>query len=124
MLKLLLPIALAAAMLFFFYNAYQVAKPEDRNKRVYSELKEFIPYKIERRVGGLNIISTKNDVKEKPPASQIMHRLDQLEKQWGEKHLILDGNSLSVLDDENKTVKTITLQNESEIGYIKNFFGL
>jgi hypothetical protein len=124
MLKVILPIALALGMLFFFYNAYQEAKPESRNTRVYNELKEFIPYRLEKRFTGLSITSTKNDKVEKPPSSQVMHRFDQLEKQWGMGHLLLDGNILTVLDDDNKTVKTITLQNESEMGYVKKFFGL
>ena len=124
MLKILLPVALAVAMLSFFYVAYQDAKPTEKNKKVYSELKEFIPYTLEKRFAGLTIISKNNDLKEKPPSSQVFHRLDQLERLWGQTHLKLVGDKLSVLDDENKTVKTITLQNESEMSYIKNFFGL
>jgi hypothetical protein len=124
MLGRILPFALAAGLMFFGYVAYQEAKPEYRDKRVYTELKEFIPYKVEKRIGGLTITSTLNDKKEKPPAAQIYHRLDQLEKLWGKSHLKLSSNTLSVLDDNNKTIKTITLQNESEISYIKNFFGL
>ncbi len=124
MLKVILPIALALAMLFFFYTAYQEAKPQTRDQRVYAELKEFIPYRLKKRFTGLSITSTKNDKEEKPPSSQVMHRFDQLEQQWGKSHLLLDGNTLTVLDDDNKTVKTITLQNESEMVYIKNFFGL
>ncbi len=124
MLKRLLPFALAAGLLFFGYQAYIDAKPEDRNDRVYHELKPHIPYKLEKRVGGLSITSTLNDVKEKPPAAQVYHRLDQLEKLWGKDHLRVEGNTLLVLDDENKTIKTIELQNNSERSYIKNFFGI
>ncbi len=124
MFSKILPFALAAGLLFFGIQAYKEAKPEYRDKRVYNELKPFIPYKIEKRLGGLSITSTQNDIKEKPPAAQVYHRLDQLEKLWGKSHLKLDGNNLSVLDDENKTVKTIMLQNKSEMGYVKNFFGL
>jgi hypothetical protein len=120
----ILPFALAAGFIFFGIQAYNQAKPEFRDKRVYNELKPFIPYKLAKRAGGIDIVSTKTDVKEKPPAAQLYHRLDQLEKLWGTSHLKLSGNSLTVLDDENKTVKTITLQNESEMRYIKNFFGL
>jgi len=120
----ILPFALAAGLLFFGIEAYREAKPEYRDKRVYNELKPFIPYKIEKRLGGLSITSTQNDIKEKPPAAQVYHRLDQLEKLWGKTHLRLEEKTLIVLDDNNKTVKTITLQNSSEMGYVKNFFGL
>ncbi len=124
MLKNILPLALAAALLFFGWQAYDKAKPEVKDKRVYSELKPYIPYKIEKRVGGLSISSTLNDDIEKPPATQVYHRLDTLEKLWGKKYLKLENNQLFVLDDNNKTVKTILLQNEQELSYVKNFFGL
>ncbi len=124
MTKHLLPFALAAGLLFFGYQAYDAAKPEKREKRVYEELKVYIPYKIEKRVGGLSIISTLNDTKEKPPATQVYKRLDQLEKIWGKEHLRLDGEDLLVLDKDKKTLKIIKLENVEEMLYIKNFFEL
>lgn len=124
MIKNLLPLMLAAGLLFFGYQAYKEAKPELRNKRVYQELKPYIPYKIEKRVGGLSISSSLNDEKEKPPASQVFKRLDQLEKMWGKEHLRLEGDKLMVLDSEKKVVKTIILQNSDEKNYIKRFFEL
>lgn len=122
MLKNLLPIALAAGLLFFGWQAYSEAKPESRDKRVYAELKPYIPYKIEKRVGGLSISNTLNDNIEKPPATQVYHRLDELEKLWGKRYLKLEKNQLFVLDDNNKTIKTILLQNEGELSYVKSFF--
>ncbi len=124
MLKNLLPIALAAALLFFGWQAYDAAKPLERDERVYAQLKPYIPYKIEKRVGGLSISSTLNDDIEKPPATQVYHRLDELEKLWGKRYLKLEKNQLFVLDDNNKTIKTILLQNEKELFYVKSFFGL
>ncbi len=124
MLKNILPIALAAGLLFFGWQAYDKAKPQERDKRVYDELKPYIPYKLEKRVGGISISSTLNDEIEKPPATQVYHRLDELEKLWGNRYLKLEKNQLFVLDDNNKTIKTILLQNEQELSYIKSFFGL
>ena len=124
MLKNILPLALAAGLLFFGWQAYDKAKPQERDKRVYNELKPYIPYKIEKRVGGLSITSTLNDDIEKPSAVEVYHRLDQLEKLWGKRYLRLENSQLFVLDDNNKTIKTILLQNEKELSYIKNFFGL
>ncbi len=124
MLKNLLPLALAAGLLFFGWQAYDAAKPQERDKRVYNELKPYIPYKLEKRVGGLSISSTLNNEIEKPPATQVYHRLDALEKLWGKRYLKLEKNQLFVLDDDNKTIKTILLQNEKELSYVKNFFGL
>ncbi len=124
MLKNLLPLALAAGLLFFGYQAYDQAKPEYRSKRVYYELKPYIPYKIEKRVGGLSIVSSLGTETEKPPAVEVYHRLDQLEKLWGKEHLQLKGDELLVLDSQKKVIKSIKLQNEDEKSYIKNFFGL
>ncbi|MCH9813093.1 MAG: hypothetical protein K0U47_04020 [Epsilonproteobacteria bacterium] len=124
MFKNLLPLFLAAGLLFFGYQAYDRSKPSAKNQRVYAELKPFIPYKIEKRIGGLSITSSLNDEKEKPPATQVFQRLDQLEKIWGKAHLRLEGEKLLILDSQQKVVKTIILQNSDEKAYIKRFFGL
>lgn len=124
MFKYLLPLFLAAGMLFFGYQAYQESKPSDKNSRLYSELKPYIPYKIEKRIGGLSIVSSENDIKEKPPASKVFKRLEQLEQLWAKSHLVLEGDSLRVIDENNNTLKVITLQNQEEKTWIKSYFGL
>ncbi len=124
MFRVLLPIALAGGLLFFGYIAYQDAKPAAKEKRIYEELKPFIPYTLQKRVGGLSIVNRLNDNVEKPPASQVYRRLDQLEKMWGKEHLIVEGDELIVLDSNKKILKKISINSDKEREYIRDFFGL
>jgi len=54
----------------------------------------------------------------------IYHVLDNLEKDWGEKHLRRVGDLLVVVDDKNQTLKKIPLHDESAKAYVQHFFGL
>ena len=119
-----LPFALGLAFLTLAFLAFIKGQPEDRNHRVYQELKAYIPYNIEKRVGGLRIRNSKTDEKIEPNNSEVYSVLDGLEKDWGEKYLRLNGDTLIVVDDENKTLRSITLKTASEKSYIHNFFGL
>jgi hypothetical protein len=100
------------------------AQPQSRNSRIYHELQPYIPYKIEKKIGGLRIRNTKTGEKIEPHNSEVYNVLDNLEKDWGAKHLRLNGDSLIVVDDNNKTVKTIYLQNDNERTFVHRFFEL
>jgi hypothetical protein len=116
--------AFSAAFFLLALNIYINGQPQARDKRVYHLLKPYIPYKIEKKMSGLFIRNTKTDEKIEPNNSEVYRVLDNLEKDWGEKHLFLSGDRLTVVDDQNKTVTTITLQNDKERTYIHTFFGL
>jgi len=98
--------------------------PAKKNERVYSLLQEHIPYFLEKRVGGFSIVSKVTGKKEKPMATGVMSRLVQLEKQWGKKHLILKLKTLYILDDNQKVLHEIILDNENETDWVKRFFEL
>ena len=117
-------IAFSAVLLFMGLRAFFDAQPEYREKRVYSLLKPHIPYTLEKKASGLLIRNTKTDEKIEPKPSDLYHVLDGLEKDWGEEHLRVDGDRVTVVDEYNQTVETITLQNEDERVYIHQFFGL
>ncbi len=117
-------IAFSVVFIGMGLRAFFDAQPEYHEKRVYMLLKPHIPYKLEKKVTGLRIRNTKTDEKIDPKASDLYHVMDNLEKDWGEKHLRLTGDILTVVDDKNQTVETITLQNEDERDYIHNFFSL
>ncbi len=119
-----LGIALATAFLFLAVIAFMQSQPQSREKRVYHLLQPYIPYKIEKKMSGLFIRDTITDEKIEPSNMEVYHVLDNLEKEWGKKHLQLKNNTLIIVDDTNKTVGTITLQNDKERAYIHNFFGL
>ncbi len=117
-------IAFSAVLLFMGLTAFFDAQPEYREKRVYELLQPHIPYTLEKKSSGLLIRNTKTDEKIEPKASDLYHVRDGLEKDWGETHLSLKGDVLTVVDDNNKTVETIMLQTEDERVYIHQFFTL
>lgn len=116
---------LAGFLVGFFaigYVAFQGAMPEDKNKRVYTQLKEYFPYTLERRLGGFTIVDKVTGTKEKPPASEVLKRVDEVDKEWGIQHLNLKGSSLEILDKNKKVIKVIKLQTQEEITWVKHFF--
>ena len=119
-----LMIAFTVVFLMIGAKAFFDAQPEYREKRVYTLIKPHIPYTLEKKVSGLLIRNTKTDEKIEPKPSDLYHVLDGLEKDWGKTHLRLQGDLLTIVDDNNKTIQTITLQNEDERVYIHEFFTL
>ena len=104
------------------YVAFKDAMPEDKNKRVYEELKQYFPYTMVQRLGGFSIVDKVTGEKEKPPASEVLKRIDEIDKEWGAKYLNLKGTSLEILDKNKKVVGVIKLQNQEEINWVKKFF--
>lgn len=98
--------------------------PNEKNERVYSLLKEYIPYKLEKRVGGFSILLKETGQKENPNSADVMKRLEELEKNWGKAHLRLQNNYLIILDDNKKEIKKIKLNSELEINWVKDFFNI
>jgi len=117
-------IGLSAAFLFLTLGFFMKGQPESRNKRVYAFIKPHMPYQIEKRMSGLFIRNTKTDERIEPKNSEVYLVLDNLEKDWGAKYLKLQGDILTVVDDANKTLGTITLQNDGERTYVHKFFSL
>ncbi len=101
----------------------QRAMPEGKEKRIYEAIESHSPFKLEKRVGGLSIISTKDDFKEKPSAAEVLHRKDELDKKWAKTHLSIVNNDVVIKKDDNSTVK-IYIQNKKEREFIKSFFGI
>jgi hypothetical protein len=98
--------------------------PAEKDERVYAELKPFMPYDLEKRIGGFYIVTKMTGEKEKPPATEVMKRLDVLEKEWGISHLKIDGDNLIILDDNKKVLKKIKLNDHLEKKWVKEFFEL
>ncbi len=119
-----LGIALGLGFFFIAFVVFINAQPQSRDRAVYHQLKPYIPYKIEKKMSGLFIRDTRTGKKIEPSNAEVYNVLDNLEKDWGEKHLRREGNRLIVVDDQNKTVKTIPLNSASAQNYVHNFFGL
>ncbi len=125
-MKLNNTIMLALAILFFVlgYNALQDAKPTYKNKRIYTALQPYNPYYLEKRVGGFSILSKEDDIKEKPPITEVYHRLEQLEQGWGMQHLKIVNNKLEIYDNNKKLIKTIVFQNPKEKKWTQQYYNI
>lgn len=116
---------LIAVFLFISIGALMTSKPADKNQRVYSIIKEYSPYYIQKRVGGLTIRNKLDkEFKQKPDNTEFFKLLETLERNWGEKYLSLENNTLSIKDANNTIVKTIELANEEEFLFVKNYYGV
>ncbi len=113
-------------ILFFVlgFQALQNAQPQHHDKRVYKELKKYIPYYLEKRVGGFQIMMKGSKEKEKPPIDQVFSRLDQLEKGWGKDALKIVNNDLIVMDKNGTQVGKISLKTKEEKQWVELFFGI
>jgi hypothetical protein len=120
-----LPIALFLAFFIFGLNVFLQSKPSHKNARVYKIVKEYSPYYIEKRFGGLEILSKKDkEFKEKPSNENFFKEYEKLERKWGQKHLKLNKNRVTILDDNNKTLKTFDIKNKDELNFIQNYYGV
>ena len=103
------------------YIAFKDALPQDKNKRVYSIIQPYLPYTIEKRLGGFTIIDKKTGDKEKPPASEALKFMDTLDKKWGKEFLKLDGNVLIIHDANKQIIKQLEISPE-EKKWVEKFF--
>jgi hypothetical protein len=116
----------ALAVLFFVlgFNALQNAQPTHKNKRVYEKVKPYIPFYLEKRVGGFSILSKEDDKKEKPPIEEVFHRLEQLEQGWGMTHLEIKNNTLIIKDNNGTQIDKLLFKTPDEIQWTKSYFNL
>ena len=111
-------------ILFFAlgFKALQEAQPEHKNRRVYKELKAYIPYYLEKRIGGFRIMMKGSKEKEQPPINQVFSRLDTLEKGWGKEALKIVNNDLIIMDKNGTQIGKIVLKTNEEKQWVKTFF--
>jgi hypothetical protein len=122
MRKKLLLFGFFAIFMFLGIMALKDGMPSPKNERVYTILQKYIPYTLEKRVGGYSIVSNETGVKEKPPAKDLFLRLEQLEKLWGKDFLKLENNTLIVFDKDKNEVEKIELKSNEEITWVKEYF--
>ena len=124
LVKRVLIFGLLAGFLIMGIIAMKRAMPEDKPERIYKAIKEYSPYHLEKRIGGLTILNSKDeDFKEKVNAAEVLHRLDELDKQWAKNHLSIEDNDIIITKDDNSTVK-IFIETPKERAFIKSFFGI
>jgi len=121
--KKVLIFTLLTGFLIMGFVAMQRAMPEAKEERIYKAVKVYSPYYFEKRIGGLTILSKKDDTKEKINAAEILHRMDELDKKWAKNHLSVVGSDVIVKKDDNTTVK-IFIETPKERAFLKSFFGI
>ena len=118
-----LPIALFAAFLFAGLVAFFQSRPSPKNARIYKAVKHYSPYYLDKRFGGLTIKS-KNDpaFKEKPSNLSLFKEYERLEREWAKTHLRIEGNNLTILDNNSSAQAKIPLQKAEELEFLHRYY--
>jgi len=117
-------IALTLGLSFMAFIAFQQAKPTAKEP-IYKEIKNFSPYYIDKRFGGLQIMNKEDsEFKEKPTNMELFHRLESLEKTWAKTHLQIKNNEL-IINDNNGTEKgKILIKTDKEMLFVHTYYGI
>jgi hypothetical protein len=116
--------AIGLGLIFMSIIAFQQGKPTQKAP-IYKEVKKYSPYYIDKRFGGLQIMSKSDkEFKEKPKNIELFRRLDYLEKDWGKNHLKVVENQLTILDDNGTIITSVSVTNQEDINFLHTFYGL
>ncbi len=99
------------------------ALPENKEERIYKAIKAHSPYIYEKRLGGLTIVDTRDNTKEKPSAAEVLYRMDERDKEWAKEKIIVINNDIVITKEDNTTVK-IFIETPKERAFVKSFFGI
>jgi len=105
------------------FLGFKNSLPANKNHRVYEEVKPYLPYTLEKRLGGFSIVYKDGQEKEKPTNAEIFHITDKLDKAWGKEFLTFENDNLIILNSEKKEIKRLILSPE-EKAWVKDFFGI
>ena len=123
--KKYLPIALFLGFLIFGLDALLQSKPSQKNERVYKTVQKYSPYYLDKRFGGLQIMSKDDpEFKEKPNNMTLFKEFERLEREWGQKHLKIENNQLIIIDNNGSQFITLPLQDQKEFDFIHHYYGI
>lgn len=123
-MKKYLFIALGLSFILMAFVAFQQGKPTSKAP-IYKEIAHYSPYYIDKRFGGLQIMSKADEeFKEKPVNVEVFHRLDYLEKTWGKSHLKLIDQQLTIIDDNGTLLGTISVSSSEDLHFLHTFYGI
>jgi hypothetical protein len=124
-IKKYLPIALFLGFLFVGLIAFMEGKPSSKNKRIYKIVQTYSPYYLDKRFGGLSIKNKEDkEFKENPNNMTLFKEFERLEKEWGQKHLILKENTLIIKDNNGSQINIVPLQDRNEVEFIHRYYGI
>ena len=112
------------AFLVLGFVAMQRAMPDAKEDRIYTAIKVYSPYSLEKITGGLAIIDSRTGDKEKPSAAEVLHRYDELDGEWGKKHLRVESGHVVVMGENNQTIVKIFIETPKEREFLQKFFGI
>ncbi len=117
-----LSIALMIGFFLVGLNVFLNSKPTPKAP-IYKTITKYSPYYLEKRFGGLEILNRDDkDFKEKPDNVVVFKRFEQLQKQWGKKHLKIVNNTLII--DSNHTQIKVHINSQKDKNFLKTFYGL
>lgn len=119
-------LGLGAIFAFFImgFIAMKQATPSHKEERIYKAIEAYNPYKLEKRMGGLSIVDSRNGSKEKPASADVLLRFDEVTQEWGRARLkVIDGDVV-VLGDNNQSVVKIFIETPKEREFLKKFYGI
>jgi len=102
----------------------QRAMPNQKNERIYGQILLYSPYKMDKRIGGLTIVDNRDGTKEKPSSAEVMHRMDELQVEWGRTHLKVENDDLVISGENNQTVAKVFIETEEERKFLQDFYGI
>ena len=112
------------AFLVVGFSTMMRSMPASKEMRIYKEIKVYMPYELEKKLGGFAIVDKRDGSKEKPSAAEVMLRLDEVEGLWGKTHLRVEGSQLLVLGENNNTITKIFIETQKERDFLMSFFGI
>ena len=117
---------LGAIFAFFVMGvvSMQRASPAAKEERIYKAIKVYSPYKLEKIRGGLAINNIQTGEKEKPSTAEVLHRLDELDKEWGKSHMKIENNDLIIMGENKQVLIKIFIETEKERKFIQTFYGI
>jgi len=119
-----LVIALSLGFALIAVNAFLGSKPSEKAP-IYNSIKPYSPYYLDKRFGGLQIMSKLDpQFKEKPDNMEVFHRLEFLEREWGKQHLKIENNQLIILDNNNSILATVPISTKEDRTFIHKFYGI
>jgi hypothetical protein len=120
-----LPFALFVGFFLVALAAFMQSRPASKNARIYKAVQPCNPYYMQKRLGGLAIRKKGDpDFKEKPSNMQLYREYERLEKRWASQAMKLHGDTLEVYDENGTLCTRITLQNNAEYTFVRNYYGV
>ena len=116
--------AIGLGLILMSIIAFQEGKPSPKAP-IYKEVQAYSPYYLDKRFGGLQIMNREDEsFKEKPTNIELFHRLEYLEKTWGQTHLKIKEHQLIVRDNNGTDLATIPINTEQDAQFIHSYYGI